>query len=56
MGRKQDTTVIKVAVPKPWAQKLYEIASKRGYMSVSEMIRDMIRDYLGAELLKGDEQ
>lgn len=33
-------------IPRSWKYKLYRIAEAGGYRSVSELVRDIIRDYL----------
>ena len=39
----KDFDTINLVIPKTWKSKIKELARKKGYMSISEYIRDLLR-------------
>jgi len=45
----KDFDTIHLVIPKEWKSKIKELARRKGYMSVSEYIRDLLRSELEQE-------
>jgi len=45
----KDYTIINLVIPKEWKELIERLARERGYMSVSEFIRDLLRRELGIQ-------
>jgi len=47
--KEKDFDTINLVIPKEWKDKIRELARARGYMSISEFIRDLLRKELKLE-------
>ena len=45
----KDKTIINLVIPKTWKELIERLARERGYMSISEFIRDLLRRELEQE-------